>query len=47
MLQSKALRTLPYLSLADKYNKELFNAAKQVSRTLSSFAFCKTQQGII
>ena len=47
MLQNKALRMLPYLSLADKYNKEWFHVAKQVLRTLPSFAFCKTQQGMI
>ena len=31
MLQSKALRTLLYLSLADKYNKELFNAMMKIT----------------
>ena len=41
MLRSIAPRTLPYLSLTDKYNKVKFDAAEQSSADATEFCFSK------
>ena len=41
MLRSIAPRTLPYLSLTDKYNKVEFDAAEHSSADATEFCFSK------